>query len=198
MSNGWEGRRETRQYGNGWISFDLPVLTNITITQALTAIRDSSIQDQCLDFGKVHLGPSGNPPRYLTALDHKTQIPLSPQLQEFYSFARWWRNSILLMEVIDPDAYFEHLTNPNLHLGEVLANEFSHPYVLVDEDECAIDPARCVLFSLDTLDRYPYNRVYLVFGDKEEPEVWGFREEHFHSPNLLAYLVNGVPHDGIL
>ncbi len=192
-------QREYREYGDGWIAFSAPVPPSASIAAALDAIRESFLQDE--DAREpLRLGPAGNPRAFLTAIDCETSIPLTPQLGEFYAYARWWRGSALLGEVLDPDDLLEHLTDPRIDLQRLLDDEFEYPYPLVDTRGAGLDPARCVLFSLDTLTWSPYNRVYLVFDPPEhsraegcipgEPEVWGFVGEHFHSPDLRSYLVS--------
>lgn len=190
---------EYREYGDGWIKFSSPAAGGATITDALTAIRDDLLQaeyDQHL--GPLRLGPPGDSPSHLTAVDGVTRLALTPQLVEFYSFARWWRGSALLDNVLDPGSFHEHVVNPRLDLPSVLRDEFEYPQVLVDTHHTPLDPARCALFSLDTLNGSPYSRVYLVFDPPTasradghtlgEPEVWGFQREHFHSPDLRSYL----------
>ena len=190
---------EYREYGEGWIRFTSPVSAGSSITAALDAIRDSPLQAEYEEaLEPLRLGPAGDPPAFLTAVDGQTRIPLSPQLTEFYAYARWWRGSRLLGEVVDPDDFLDHLTDPRIDLQDLLDDEFESPYVLVDHRGAGLDPARCALFSLDTVTHYPYSRVYLVFDPPEhsraeghipgEPEVWGFQGEHFHTPDLRSYL----------
>lgn len=112
---------------------------------------------------------------------------------------------MLLGNVIDPAEFLEHLTHSRLDLPGVLRHEFAAPAVLVDTKGEGLDPSRCALFSLDTLSGAVYNHAYLVFDPPGhsrtvdavpgEPEVWGFENEHFHSPDLRSYLANRAADD---
>ncbi|MDF9875805.1 hypothetical protein [Cellulosimicrobium cellulans] len=193
----------TIAYGNGWITGVDPAPPAVSITASLTAIRESPWQARDeLEAGELRCGVAGSPPAHLTVLDGHIRIPLSPQLVEFYSYARYWRHSVLLNNVIDPDDFLDHLTDPRLDLPGVLRYEFASPAVLVDAHGEALDPARCALFWLDTLSGAVYNRAYFVFdppghsrtvgGTSGEPEVWGFESEHVHAPDLRSYLASLV------
>ena len=190
-------------YGGGWITGVEPAPPRTSITASLVAIRESPWQTRYeLESGELRCGPSGSPPAQLIALDGVTRIPLSPQLVEFYSYARSWRHSVLLNNVIDPDDYLDHLTDPRLDLPGILRYEFDAPAVLVDAHGTGLDPSRCALFWLDTLSGAVYNRAYFVFDPPThsrtsgatagEPEVWGFENEHFHAPDLRSYLAGLV------
>lgn len=192
---------QTISYGDGWITGIDPTAPDASITTLLTEMRESPWQAEYeLTPGELRCGPAGSPPTHLTALDGETRIPLSPQLVEFYAFARFWRHSVLLGNVIDPDEFVEHLADPQLDLPGMLRYEFAAPAVLVDTNGEGLDPSRCALFSLDTLSGAVYNRAYFVFAPPAhsrtvgavpgEPEVWGFENEHFHAPDLRSYLAN--------
>ncbi|WP_447950063.1 hypothetical protein [Microbacterium aurum] len=189
----------TVAYGEGWITAIAPAPSNASITAALTSIRDSPVQAQYeLEPGELRCGPSGIAPAHLTALDGETLLPLSPQLVEFYSYARFWRRSVLLHNVIDPAEYLDHATDPRINLPGLLEQEFHAPSVLVDVRGRGLDPSRCALFWLDTLEYAIYNRAYFVFDPPPhsrteghthgEPEIWGFEGEHIHAPDLRSYL----------
>lgn len=187
---------EYRAYGEGWIRFLSPAPPGVSVTGALAEIRRAAQRTQELHdrVGPLSLGPAGTPPERLTAVDGGTGIDLSPQLREFYSFARWWSGNIELGEVPDPGDFLELLTAPGSALSDLIGDEFEFPAVLVDAHGEGLDPARCVLFSVDTLRGAPYNRTYLVFSpDRDEPEVWGFWGDHFHSPDLRTYLAYALP-----
>lgn len=189
----------TIAYGDGWITGVESAPPDASITAALAVLRESPWQARYeLDPGESRCGPSGAPPAHLVALDGENLLPLTPQLIEFYTYARFWRHSVLLHNVIDPDDYLDHLTAPGLDLPGVLRDEFDVPGVLVDAHGNGLDPSRCALFWLDTLSGAVYNRAYLVFDPPAhsrtagavagEPEVWGFENEHFHAPDLRSYL----------
>ncbi len=193
----------TIAYGDGWITGVDPAPPEASITVSLDAIRESPWQAQYeFEAGELRCGVEGSPPAHLTALDGVTRIPLSPQLVEFYSYARSWRNSVLLQNVIDPDEFLDQLADPGLDLPGVLRHEFDAPGVLVDALGDGLDPARCALFWLDSLSGAVYNRAYFVFdppghsraagGSPGEPEVWGFANEHFHAPDVRSYLAGLV------
>lgn len=178
----------TVSFGDGWIQVLEDAAETVSITDTLDALRFSPEQAEwAAEFGPLLCGPANQPPAYLTALDGHTKLPLSPQLTEFYSYARSWTNSEALGNVIDPDDYLDHLTDPRLHLQDLLDNEFERVGALVDKQNRPLDPARCALFSLDALARAPYNRAYFVFA-APEPEIWAFENEHVHAPDLRAYL----------
>lgn len=193
----------TIAYGDAWITSVDPAPPEASITASLDAIRESPWQAQYeLEAGELRCGAAGSPPTHLTALDGRTKITLSPQLVAFYSYARSWRNSVLLNNVIDPDDFLDQLADHGLDLSGVLEHEFDAPAVLVDAHCDGLDPSRCALFWLDTLSGAVYNRAYFVFdppahsrtagGSPGEPEVWGFENEHFHAPDLRSYLAGLV------
>ncbi len=168
----------TVAYGEGWITAIAPAPSNASITAALTSIRDSPVQAQYeLEPGELRCGPSGIAPAHLTALDGETLLPLSPQLVEFYSYARFWRRSVLLHNVIDPGEYLDHATDPRINLPGLLEQEFHAPSVLVDVRGRGLDPSRCALFWLDTLEYAIYNRAYFVF----DPPPHSRTEGHTHG-----------------
>lgn len=193
----------TITYGDGWITGVDSAPPDVSITASLAAIRESLWQARYeLESGALRCGAEKSPPTHLTALDGETRLPLSPQLVEFYSYARSWRHSVLLGNVIDPDEYLDHLTDPRLDLPGVLRYEFDAPGVLVDARGNGLEPSLCALFCLDTLSGAVYNRAYFVFDPPAhsraegaipgEPEVWGFENEHFHAPDLRSYLAGIV------
>lgn len=193
----------TIAYGDGWITGIEPAPPDASITASLAAIRESPWQALYeLEPGELRCGVAGAPPTDLTALDGETRLPLSPQLVEFYSYARSWRHSVLLGNVIDPDEFPGHLADPRLDLPGMLGHEFAAPAVLVDAHGEGLDPSQCALFWLDTLSGAVYNRAYFVYDPpghsrtagaaSGEPEVWGFENAHFHAPDLRSYLAGIV------
>lgn len=99
-------------YGDGWVTAAEPASDQV-ISSELDFILERSVelQDE-FEPGALSLGPAGEPPSHLVALDGQTTIPLSPQLTEFYSYARWWQASALLLWVPDPTEFRDSSPNP--------------------------------------------------------------------------------------
>lgn len=165
------------RYGAGWITVVDAVSPDISITATLEAIRESPWQAiQEPEFGRLELGPSGNPPGSLLALDGATQPPLSPQLSEFYSYASWWHNSYILLEVLDPAAFVDLITALNSDLLATINRDYVWPGLLTDKSGKGLAPTSCVLFSVDHL-QATYSRTYLVCdppaNSRHRSDTWG-------------------------
>lgn len=205
-------------YADGWITVTAPdapasptgpvePTADPSVTAALDRSRTSPLQlEYELEPGQLQVGPSGEPPDHLTALDGETELPMTPQLREFYGYARWWRGSVLLSEIPDPGEYLDLLTDSQVDLAGMLAAEYELPGVLADARGRGLNPTRCALLMVDTVTAYPYHRAYLVYDPPEhsrvgtltgghnpavdfaEPEVWAFVGEHHHYADLRAWL----------
>ena len=131
-------------YDDGWIAVTGALA--VSMTEQLDCVRTSPAQQQYeLEPGQLQVDPTGETPEFLTALDVKTQLPLSPQLREFYGYARWSSGSVTLLEVPDPADFLDLLTDPQVDLPGMLRSEFTSPGVLVDaRGQAFIRPgARC-------------------------------------------------------
>lgn len=154
------------EYVDGWISVTGPA-TELTVTEALDLARTSPLQVE-YEPGQVQVGPSGEPPDHLTALDGETGLPMTLQLREFYGYARWWRGSVLLSEIPDPGEYLDLLTDPRVDLPGVLAAEFTPPGVLADARGRGLEPTRCALLMVDTMTASPYQRPCFRFDEEQD------------------------------
>ena len=157
-------------YDDGWIAVTGALA--VSMTEQLDRVRTSPAQQQYeLEPGQLQVGPTGETPEFLTALDGKTRLPLSPQLREFYGYARWSSGSVTLLEVQDPVDFLDLLTDPQVDLPGVLRSEFTSPGVLVDARGQGLDPSRCALLMVDSVTSSPHSRAYLVFDAPEHSRV---------------------------
>ena len=157
-------------YDDGWIAVTGALA--VSMTEQLDCVRTSPAQQQYeLEPGQLQVDPTGETPEFLTALDGKTQLPLSPQLREFYGYARWSSGSVTLLEVQDPVDFLDLLTDPQVNLPGVLRSEFTSPGVLVDARGQGLDPSRCALLMVDSVTSSPHSRAYRVFGAPEHSRV---------------------------
>lgn len=157
-------------YDDGWIAVTGALA--VSMTEQLDRVRTSPAQQQYeLAPGQLQVGPTGETPEFLTALDGKNRLPLSPQLREFYGYARWSSGSVTLLEVQDPVDFLDLLTDPQVDLPGVLRSEFTSPGVLVDARGQGLDPSRCALLMVDSVTSSPHSRAYLVFDAPEHSRV---------------------------
>lgn len=171
--------------------------TGLTITELLDRLRDNDEQrDFEAENGPQALGPAHDPPDHLIALDGVTELPLSPQLTEFYGYARWWRGNLSLGEIPDPGEFLDLSSDPGIGLRATIDEDLDPDAgVLIDNKGRPLDLARCALFSLDDLEGPPYGRAYLIFRAPRgrflrprEPEIWAFDGDHKRAPDLRSWL----------